>query len=108
MKLLRRPARRVRCVSAARASASPSREHGCIAKPPSQKVMLLHSAAISRRARRLAERKGLPYQTYMKLAVARGSGPGGKTSGARSRQPAPGGMILLKRELRHRLKVRLL
>ena len=42
---------------------------GGIAKPPSQKVMLRIPADDLDRARRLAERKGLPYQTYMKMLL---------------------------------------
>jgi predicted DNA binding CopG/RHH family protein len=43
-----------------------------LAKPPSQKVMLRVPADDLERARRLASRKGLGYQTYMKLLLREG------------------------------------
>jgi hypothetical protein len=49
-----------------------SKSTGGIAKPPSQKVMLRIPADDLVRARHLAERKGLPYQTYMKLLLREG------------------------------------
>jgi len=49
-----------------------SKSTGGIAKPPSQKVMLRIPADDLDRARRVAERKGLPYQTYMKLLLREG------------------------------------
>jgi hypothetical protein len=49
-----------------------SKSTGGIAKPPSQKVMLRIPADDLDRARRLAERKGLPYQTYIKLLLREG------------------------------------
>ena len=49
-----------------------SKSTGGIAKPPSRKVMLRIPADDLDRARRVAERKGLPYQTYMKLLLREG------------------------------------
>jgi len=49
-----------------------SKSTGRIAKPPSQKVMLRIPTDDLDRARHLAERKGLPYQTYMKLLLREG------------------------------------
>ncbi len=49
-----------------------SKSTGGIAKPRSQKVMLRIPVDDLDRARRLADRKGLPYQTYMKLLLREG------------------------------------
>jgi hypothetical protein len=49
-----------------------SKSTGGIAKPPLQKVMLRIPTDDLDRARHLAERKGLPYQTYMKLLLREG------------------------------------
>jgi predicted DNA binding CopG/RHH family protein len=49
-----------------------SKSMGAIAKPPSRKVMLRIPVDDLDRARHLAERKGLPYQTYMKLLLREG------------------------------------
>src|SRR6266404_6372444 len=43
-----------------------------VAKPPSQKVMLRMPVDDLERARRLASRKGLGYQTYIKLLLREG------------------------------------
>src|ERR1035437_6952744 len=49
-----------------------AKSRGAIRKPPSQKVMLRIPADDLDRARRVAEPKGLPYQTYMKLLLREG------------------------------------
>jgi len=49
-----------------------SKATGALAKPRSQKVMLRIPTGDLERARRLAESKGLGYQTYIKLLLRQG------------------------------------
>jgi len=49
-----------------------SKRTAALVKPPSQKVMLRIPAEDLERARRMAARKGLGYQTYVKMLLREG------------------------------------